>query len=469
MDGDAITAARTAAGSRLATRLLAREDADVLAVIGTGVQGEAHLQRPDARARVGRGPRRGPPAEDRARARRAPRGHAVRSRRGRPSRGADVVCIATPATEPVLRREWLAPGAHVNSVGYTTAGRELDPALVRDALVVVESRESALAPPPAGSTDLEEAQDATSSSASSSPARGPGRTSPEQLTLYKSVGVAAGGRRRGRPRLARRGGARARHRRRALKLSGSRERTRSSHQPPTTIISTDTNCARLNGPQMSSLRRMNSTRKRSMPGQHRPPADQLAGPHLVAPPPQPDRHRAHDEELVDRRRVHLDRGRHRALRIRHRPRQVRRDAVVAVARELAAEPPDRVADRQRRRAHVEQPVVEEAAMARVHHHRQRTAECAAVEHEPGAGEQRAEVALLDHVPELGPRDPAHAGAEHDLVDPVHRQAQLLQAPAPRARRRTPARAPASARRSAACRPRMWSSGSTGSPRVRARA
>ena len=43
MDGDVITAARTAAGSRLATRLLAREDADVLAMIGTGVQGEAHL------------------------------------------------------------------------------------------------------------------------------------------------------------------------------------------------------------------------------------------------------------------------------------------------------------------------------------------------------------------------------------------------------------------------------------------
>jgi alanine dehydrogenase len=88
----------------------------------------------------------------------------------------------------VLHRAWLAPGAHVNSVGYSTAGRELDPALVREALVVVESRESALAPPPAGSTDLEEARDAIE--LGELVAGRPGRTSPEQLTLYKSVGVA---------------------------------------------------------------------------------------------------------------------------------------------------------------------------------------------------------------------------------------------------------------------------------------
>ena len=174
MDGDAITAARTAAGSRLATRLLAPEDADVLAVIGTGVQGEAHLaalrrEREWAEVRVW-------------------------SRRGSTSveeavRGAGVVCIATPATEPVLRREWLAPGAHVNSVGFTTQGGELDPSLVRDALVVVESRESALAPPPAGSTDLEGVREAVELGELVAGTK-PGRTSPQQLTLYKSVGVA---------------------------------------------------------------------------------------------------------------------------------------------------------------------------------------------------------------------------------------------------------------------------------------
>ena len=193
-------------------------------------------------------------------------------------------------------------------------------------------------------------------------------------------------------------------------------------------MTTETNCARLNGPTMSSLRRMNSTRKRSIPASSAHQPISSPGRRLVAPLPQPPRHAAHHEELVDRRRVHLVGGRDGPVRIGHRPRQVGGDAVVAVARELAAEPPDRVADRERGRAHVEQPVVEEAAVPRVGHHRERAADRAAVEHEPGAGEQAAEVALLDDVPELRPRDPARAGAEHHLVDPVDRQPELLQAP-----------------------------------------
>jgi len=203
MDGDAITAARTAAGSRLATRLLARDDAQVLAVVGTGVQAEAHLaalarERTWARVRVG-GRR---PESARALARRVAEAAAAAGNgaggRGPPVvatpsiedavRGADVVCVATSATEPVLRREWLAPGAHVNSVGYTTRGRELDEATVRDALVVVESRAAALAPPPAGSTDLAGA-DVHAELGELVAGTRAGRTAPGQLTLYKSVGV----------------------------------------------------------------------------------------------------------------------------------------------------------------------------------------------------------------------------------------------------------------------------------------
>ncbi len=187
MDGDAITAARTAAGSRLATRLLAREDADVLAVIGTGVQGDAHLaaltrEREWADVRVF-GRRKEAVRELAARHDATPADSVEDA-----VRGAGVVCVATAATEPVLLRDQLAPGTHVNSVGFVAAGRELDPALVRDALVVVESRESALAPPPAGSTDLEGA-DAHAELGELVAGTKPGRTSPEQLTLYKSVGV----------------------------------------------------------------------------------------------------------------------------------------------------------------------------------------------------------------------------------------------------------------------------------------
>ena len=97
-----------------------------------------------------------------------------------------------------MRREWLAPGAHVTSVGFNPRGRELDDATVADALLVVESRESALAPSPAGSPDL------TEPIASGAIGPGhvhaemgelvagsrPGRSGPDQLTLYKSVGVA---------------------------------------------------------------------------------------------------------------------------------------------------------------------------------------------------------------------------------------------------------------------------------------
>ena len=192
MDGDAVTALRTAAASRLATRLLAREDARVLAVVGTGVQGAAHV-RALLRERVW--------DEVRLAGRRAEAAEALAAELGAPVRavasaeealrGAGVVCVATPATEPVLRRAWLDDGAHVNSVGFSTAGGELDPDIVADALVVVEARASALAPAPAGSRDLlgVAAPEAVAELGEIVSGAHPGRTSAVQLTLFKSVGV----------------------------------------------------------------------------------------------------------------------------------------------------------------------------------------------------------------------------------------------------------------------------------------
>jgi ornithine cyclodeaminase len=112
---------------------------------------------------------------------------------------ADVVCAATHAASPVLRREWLRPGTHVNSVGYNTSGDgEVDPAIIRDALVVVESRAAALAPFPAGAVELLRAIERHTVDASRiieigqvAAGTAPGRTGDAQLTLYKSVGVAA--------------------------------------------------------------------------------------------------------------------------------------------------------------------------------------------------------------------------------------------------------------------------------------
>jgi ornithine cyclodeaminase len=98
----------------------------------------------------------------------------------------------------VVRREWLSAGAHVTSVGYNTAGREVDGATFRDALLVVESRGAALAPPPAGSSDIAMAiaegamtrEHVHAELGELVSGTRPGRENAAQITLYKSVGVA---------------------------------------------------------------------------------------------------------------------------------------------------------------------------------------------------------------------------------------------------------------------------------------
>lgn len=203
MDATHITEMRTAAGSSLATRLLARDDAKVLAVVGTGVQARSHArlvvrERPFEQVLLsGRNPER----TSRVAAELTEEmGRDVEAVPHVPSalERADVVCAATHSSEPVVRRPWIRPGTHINSVGYNTAGREIDSAAVADALVVVESRVAALAPPPSGSNDLlwpirdgvideshvhAEIGEIVAGSAT-------GRTSSDQITLYKSVGVA---------------------------------------------------------------------------------------------------------------------------------------------------------------------------------------------------------------------------------------------------------------------------------------
>ena len=193
MDGTYVTATRTAAGSALATRLLARDDAKVLALIGTGVQARSH-----ARAL----PRVRHFEEIRVAGRAPAKAEALAEEIGPPARavksfeeaicGADVVAATTHAVEPVVRREWLSPGVHVNSVGLNPRGREVDAATVADSLLVVESRESALALPPAGAPELAGVDPGAVHAELGELVAGvkPGRASPEQITLYKSVGVA---------------------------------------------------------------------------------------------------------------------------------------------------------------------------------------------------------------------------------------------------------------------------------------
>jgi ornithine cyclodeaminase len=197
LDGTAITALRTGACSALSARLLAREDATVLAIVGTGVQARSHAHalcrvRPIREIRVaGRDPAKAKVLADELGAL-APEVRAVPSYQDALD-GADIVCATTHSEVPVVRREWLSPGVHVTSVGYNPAGRELDEATVRAALVCVESRSAVLAPFPAGSNDLLgvlTAEQVHAELGELVTGSKPGRTSPEQITLYKSVGVA---------------------------------------------------------------------------------------------------------------------------------------------------------------------------------------------------------------------------------------------------------------------------------------
>jgi alanine dehydrogenase len=174
MDGTYITAMRTAAAAALATRLLARSDARVLAILGTGVQSRSAQEM-------------FPRARDFAEIRVAGRGEYEEA-----VRGADVVHCTTSSAEPVVRYEWLSPGTHVSSVGYGRGGSELDPAIVERAdLVVVEQRDSAFAPLPAGAPELDpRGRDGVVELGEIVAGTAEGRTAPEQITLYKSVGVA---------------------------------------------------------------------------------------------------------------------------------------------------------------------------------------------------------------------------------------------------------------------------------------
>ena len=203
MDGGYLTAMRTAAGSALATRLVARPEADTLLIVGTGVQAWAHARllprvRPILQVLVlGREVHKAEALARRIENELGLRAEAVASfEQG--ARQAGIVCACTHSAQPVVLGEMLEPGTHVNSVGLNGAGRELDAETVLKSQVFVESRAAALAPAPSGANDLtwpirdglvgEDHIQAEIGELVSG--EHPGRSSAGQITLYKSVGVA---------------------------------------------------------------------------------------------------------------------------------------------------------------------------------------------------------------------------------------------------------------------------------------
>ncbi|HEX7255336.1 MAG TPA: ornithine cyclodeaminase family protein [Gaiellaceae bacterium] len=194
MNASAITAIRTAAVSAVATRLLARDDSSELGILGAGVQARSHLEslrlvRDFDRIRIYA------PTAEHAQSLAAESGAEAVGTAEEAVRGADVVLTATSSVDPVLRREWLKEGAHVNVVGgRPPTMRELDVTTVADSAFYTDKRESA-------ENEAFDYRDALEAGAiGPDHIRGeigevligtaPGRESPEELTVFRSLGLA---------------------------------------------------------------------------------------------------------------------------------------------------------------------------------------------------------------------------------------------------------------------------------------
>jgi len=190
MDAIAITAIRTGAAAALAARHLARSDAATLAILGAGVQGRSHLAA-FPRARDFKEIRIASRNPEHAQALAAAHPNARAVERFKDAvKGADVVCCCTDAREPVMKYEWLVPGAHVSSVGGTF-GPEVDAQTIGAAHIFVESRDAVRQAPPAGAHELQGiGPESVTEIGEVIAGTKPGRTAPDQLTLYKSTGHA---------------------------------------------------------------------------------------------------------------------------------------------------------------------------------------------------------------------------------------------------------------------------------------
>ena len=190
MNGGIITAARTAGAAALSTRLLARDNASVLAILGAGVQGAAHA-RMVPRTRNFRDIRIASRNIVHAQqlATTLPHARAVASFE-EAVRGADVICLCTSSSTSVISADWISPGAHITSVGYAPPGGELDRGVIARGKLFVETR-LAFEPPPAGCAELAGLDPTTGTEPGEVLlATRPGRQSDQDITIYKAMGHA---------------------------------------------------------------------------------------------------------------------------------------------------------------------------------------------------------------------------------------------------------------------------------------
>jgi ornithine cyclodeaminase/alanine dehydrogenase-like protein (mu-crystallin family) len=200
MDGRYITEARTAAVSAVSVRHLARKEASTLAIIGTGVQAQSHVEALPHVRTLREIRAWSPNAASRDRFARDIQSHAIVPVRMMPSaeaavRGADVIVLVTSSPTPVIEDSWVRDGAHVISVGACRPDqREMPPALVARARLFVDSKAAALVE----SGDV--VQGMAEGRFEKDHVRGelgdvvlgraPGRTGESEITIFKSLGMA---------------------------------------------------------------------------------------------------------------------------------------------------------------------------------------------------------------------------------------------------------------------------------------
>jgi alanine dehydrogenase len=200
MEGASVTGLRTAAGSAVATKYLARAEAATVGILGSGVQAESHLVamcavRPVQTAWVySRDRDRRTDFAERMAARLGIEVTPVSSARAAVE-GADIIVTATTAREPIVDGDWFAAGAHINCVGSGIPDRrELDDKIVQRAKIVVDTHASAMEE--AGdlliplSTGLITREAIHADLGEVLTGQRAGRTDPHEITIFKSVGVA---------------------------------------------------------------------------------------------------------------------------------------------------------------------------------------------------------------------------------------------------------------------------------------
>jgi len=190
MDGEYITALRTAAGAILSIKMLARKNSKTVAIIGAGVLGQTHLKMIETLSGI---------KQVWIASRDISKAQAVSSCASNAATAdsvqqavsnADIVCLCTSSLEPVIKTEWLKEGVHITSVGYRPPGGELPRDLIEKSHVFVESK-VAFSPPPVGSAELQGLDSNFGTELGEVLLnQKPGRTNEQEITIYKSMGHA---------------------------------------------------------------------------------------------------------------------------------------------------------------------------------------------------------------------------------------------------------------------------------------